>query len=415
MRNTIEEFNPKKLIPLYRRSLTDSVLPFWLKYGMDPVHGGIYTGLDRDGSILETDKSVWFQGRALWTFAQAYMATSSYGEKHPEYLDACRSLVDFIEKHCTDKSDGRMYFRLTKDGKSVIKRLRYFFSETFAVIGFAAYGRASGKKEYVQKAFDLLKKIERIRTQPGLLIPKFDQTNASSRGFGVPMILLNTAAELRAAVRHFNMDGEAFCTEYMDALLNEIKTYFIRPDLKAVLEQCASDGSVQRDHFEGRLLNPGHAIEGAWFMMKEGLSRGDTELQKLGVDMFDWMWERGWDKKYGGIIYFRDIDNKSLSEYWQDMKFWWPQNEAVIASLYAYTITGRKKYKDRFVCAHNYFHERFPDAKYGECYGYFHRDGTLATPLKGNMYKGPFHIPRMYMEGAALLEKLNKKTEKQSV
>jgi len=93
----------------------------------------------------------------------------------------------------------------------------------------------------------------------------------------------------------------------------------------------------------------------------------------------------------------------------------WPQNEAVIASLYAYTITGRKKYKDRFVCAHNYFHERFPDAKYGECYGYFHRDGTLATPLKGNMYKGPFHIPRMYMEGAALLEKLNKKTEKQSV
>lgn len=68
------------------------------------------------------------------------------------------------------------------------------------------------------------------------------------------MILLNTAAELRAAVRHFNMDGEAFCIEYMDSLLNEIKTYFIRPDLKAVLEQCASDGSVQRDHFEGRLL-----------------------------------------------------------------------------------------------------------------------------------------------------------------
>ena len=406
-----EEFNAKKLLSFYKRSLTASVLPFWLKYGMDSVHGGIYTGLDRDGSLLESDKSVWFQGRALWTFAQAYMTAASYGEDHPEYLDACRSLADFIEKHCTDKSDGRMYFRLTKDGKPVIKRLRYFFSETFAVVGFASYGRASGKKEYVQKAFNLLKKIDEIRSTPGVLIPKFDEKNAPSRGFGVPMILLNTVSELRAALRQFNMEGEDFCNRYIDDLLKEIKTYFIRPELKAVLEQCAPDGSVQYEHFEGRLLNPGHAIEGAWFIMKEGIERGDKDLQKLGIDMFDWMWERGWDKKYGGIIYFRDIENKNLSEYWQDMKFWWPQNEAVIASLYAYSLTGQKKYQTRFTLAHDYFHERFPDKKYGECYGYFHRDGTLSTPLKGNMYKGPFHIPRMYIEGIKLLERLSVKSK----
>ena len=83
-----EEFKAKKLLSFYKRSLTASVLPFWLKYGMDSVHGGIYTGLDRDGSLLESDKSVWFQGRALWTFAQAYMTAASYGEEHPEYLDA---------------------------------------------------------------------------------------------------------------------------------------------------------------------------------------------------------------------------------------------------------------------------------------------------------------------------------------
>ena len=220
-----EEFNVKKLLAFYKRSLTGSVLPFWLKYGMDSVHGGIYTGLDRDGSLLESDKSVWFQGRALWTFAQSYMTAASYGEEHPEYLDACRSLADFIEKHCTDKTDGRMYFRLTKDGKPVIKRLRYFFSETFAVVGFAAYGRASGQAAYVQKAFELLKKIDEIRSTPGLLIPKFDVKNAPARGFGVPMILLNTVSELRAALRQFNMEGEDFCIRYIDALLKEIKTY----------------------------------------------------------------------------------------------------------------------------------------------------------------------------------------------
>ena len=56
----------------YKTQLTDSVLAFWLKHGMDTEHGGIYTAVDRDGSLLDTDKSVWFQGRALWSFASAY-------------------------------------------------------------------------------------------------------------------------------------------------------------------------------------------------------------------------------------------------------------------------------------------------------------------------------------------------------
>ena len=42
---------------------------FWLKYGMDPVNGGVYTCLDRKGEIYSTDKSVWMQGRCGWMFA----------------------------------------------------------------------------------------------------------------------------------------------------------------------------------------------------------------------------------------------------------------------------------------------------------------------------------------------------------
>ena len=38
-------------------------IAFWLKHGMDPVHGGVYTCLDRTGRIYSTDKSVWMQGR----------------------------------------------------------------------------------------------------------------------------------------------------------------------------------------------------------------------------------------------------------------------------------------------------------------------------------------------------------------
>ncbi len=381
----------------YRAMLTDNVLPFWLSYGLDRVNGGIYTGLDRDGSLLETDKSVWFQGRALWVFATAYRQV----QDKEEYRQACDSLVAFIEAHCFDATDGRMYFRVSKDGKPVVKRIRYVFSETFAILGFAAYSRAFDKPEYAQKAYDLYQKVQQFISTPGILVPKFE---TPSKGFGLPMILINTLQELRLALP----DKKEEFDRAIDGCIEEIKTYFVRPELQIVVEQCNIDGSLQLEHLEGRQLNPGHAIEGAWFILKEAKARdNDAQLINLGTTMLDWMWEKGWDQEYGGIIYFRDALGKSGSEYWHDMKFWWPQCEAIIANLMAYSMTGKSEYLERFQLVSKYIEEHFLDKEFGEWYGYLHRDGTRSTPLKGNMYKGPFHIPRMYLVGSQLLDELS--------
>ncbi len=382
---------------LYNKQLTESVLPFWLEHGMDKEYGGILTGLDRDGSLLETDKSVWFQGRALWTFATVYRTI----ERKPEYLEAATSLVHFLEDHCFD-TDGRMFFRVTRDGRPVVKRLRYFFSETFAIIGFAAYAEATGDRAYADKAFDLLQQVEKIRSTPGILIPKFNQETEPSIGFGGPMILLNVLSELRRVLP----EKEGWINGYMDRLLKEVETFFVRDDMRLVLEQCAPDGTFMSEHFEGRLLNPGHAIEGSWFIMNEGIEQNDRHLIDLGLKMLDWMWDCGWDAEYGGIIQYRDALGKSLSEYHQDMKFWWPQCEAAIATLLAYSITGNEGYLDKFHQVNDYIQARFPDPEYGEWYGYFHKDGTLATPIKGNLYKGPFHIPRLYIKSLEILDSM---------
>ena len=382
----------------YYDELVNDVLPFWLKYGMDPVNGGIYTGLDRDGSLIESDKSVWFQGRALWTFCTAY---EKVGRKQ-EYLDAATSLVHFLEDHCFD-SDGRMFFRVTADGRPVIKRLRYFFSETFAIIGFAAYSRITGREEYKKKALELFDFVEKLRTSKGILIPKFNPEVEPSISFGGPMILLNVLSELRAACPE---DSEKI-NRSMAGLLEEVEKYFVRDDLKVVLEQCAPDGRFMKEHYEGRLLNPGHAIEGAWFIMNEGLASDDRHLIDLGLKMLDWMWSVGWDEECGGgIIQYRDAIGLPVSEYHQDMKFWWPQCEAAIATLMAYSITKENKWLCRFEMVDEYIEARFPDREYGEWFGYFHRDGSLATRIKGNLYKGPFHVPRMYMKCIEILDSM---------
>jgi len=381
----------KEIKRLYEKQLIEGELDFWIRHGWDKNNGGIYTALDREGRILDTDKSVWFQGRALWVFSEAY---KKYGNS--EYLKFANSIAKFLTQNCFDK-DGRMFFRVSEDGKPIIKRIRYFFSEAFAVIGLSSYAEITNSLMYKKQALDLFKFIKKLKDTKGLLIPKFQR---DSRYFSNPMILINVLSELRKSFP----EEKSWINIEIDECILEITNFFIREDLEVVLEQCGTDGSFQSDHFEGRIINPGHSIEGAWFIMNEGIERNDSRMINLGLKILKWMWDKGWDYEYGGgIIQYRDVLGKDLSEYHQDMKFWWPQCEIAIAELMAYKVTKNSEHFDKFLLVNSYIQNRFIDNEFGEWFGYLHRDGTIATEIKGNMYKGPFHIPRMYMKCIELI------------
>ena len=372
----------------YAKELRGQILPFWLEHGIDREHGGYLTGLARDGAVIETDKPVWFQGRFAWLLS----ALALQPDADADWLEHARSGVEFLERHCFD-ADGRMFFRVDRSGRPVIKRKRYVFSECFAIMAMAAYARASGDRRYLERARELLDLVERYRSTPGLLEPKFNQETRPAQGFALPMILLAVAHELRAC----DPEHEARYTAAIDRYIGEMRV-FVKPELSAVLEQCGPQGELQ-DHFEGRLLNPGHAIEGAWFILREAAYRGgDRDLVALGTTMLDWMWAWGWDAEYGGIIYYRDVLDRPATEYWHDMKFWWPQCEAIIAALSAWMLTGDDRYAQMHRKADEWAHAHFPDREHGEWFGYLHRDGSISSEIKGNMFKGPFHIPRMYLE-----------------
>ena len=180
----------------------------------------------------------------------------------------------------------------------------------------------------------------------------------------------------------------------------------MKPELGALLECVGAEGELL-DHFDGRLLNPGHALEAAWFVLAEAQHRGgDPGLVKMGTDILEWSFERGWDSEYGGLFYFRDVFDRPVQEYWHDMKFWWPHNEAVLATLMAWRATGESRYLKWHAMVHEWAHAHFSDPDHGEWYGYLHRDGRVSVPLKGNLWKGPFHLPRMQLEGWQLCEQL---------
>lgn len=370
-----------ELASFYENQLLNSTVPFWFPRSFDEEFGGFLLMRDADGSLIDDDKAVWIQGRATWLLATLYNTV----EQKPEWLAGAKLGYDFLNKYCFD-TDGQMFFHVTRDGKPIRKR-RYFFSETFYVIAAAAYAKASGDEEAAANARKIFDQCIKYAITPGLLPAKFTETRPG-KGIGVPMIMMNTAQQLRETI------GHAPCDEWISQWIYEIETYFVKDDIKCVMEQVAPDGSII-DHIDGRTLNPGHAIEGAWFILHEAKYRNnDPHLIQLGCKMLDYMWERGWDKQHGGILYFRDVYNKPVQEYWQDMKFWWPHNEVIIATLLAYLMTGDQKYATWHKMVHDYAYSHFLDMQHGEWFGYLHRDGTIAQTAKGNLYKGPFHLPR---------------------
>ncbi|WP_322512465.1 AGE family epimerase/isomerase, partial [Chloroflexus sp.] len=56
----------------YRAELAERVIPFWLRHALDHEHGGYFSALDRDGTVYDTRKYVWLQGRAVWMFSRLY-------------------------------------------------------------------------------------------------------------------------------------------------------------------------------------------------------------------------------------------------------------------------------------------------------------------------------------------------------
>ena len=377
----------------YKTDLLVNIMPFWLRYGLDHKHGGVYTCMNRDGSLMDTTKSVWFQGRFGFIAANAYNAI----DKNPEWLAASKSCIDFIEAHCFD-TDGRMFFEVTETGVPLRKR-RYVFSETFAAIAMSEYAIASGDMSYAEKALNLFRQIQKFLSTPNVLEPKYLPT-LQTRGHSITMILINTASRIRAVI------SDPILNRQIDQSLADLRNYFIHPEFPALLETVGPDGKFI-DTCNGRTINPGHCIETSWFLMEEAKYRNwDKDLLQMALTILDWSWKWGWDEEYGGIINFRDCRNLPSQDYAQDMKFWWPQTETIIATLYAYQATHDEKYLEMHKQISDWTYAHFPDSEYGEWYGYLHRDGTVAQAAKGNLFKGPFHIPRMMIKCNELCQEL---------
>lgn len=379
------------LVRRWVREQLEECAAFWLEHGIDRQHGGVYTCLDRAGRVYSTDKSVWMQGRCAWTFA--YLC-HLYGVRE-EWKQAAESCLEFMEQFCINRqAGGRMYFTVTEDGRPLRQR-RYCFSEGFYAIANAEMYGITGKAEYLERARRAAELIWQLNNgliaDPTGLGPKGIPSTRAGRALADPMIYLNILSVLRRT-------DPAHTAEYdarANACTEAIGLHF-HPELGCTLETVSPDGTPQLEHTAGRVVNPGHDIECSWFLMERANTVGDRQLHARACTIFRQAIEAGWDREYGGLLYFIDCKGLPTEAYEHDMKLWWPHCEILIASLMAYRDTRDEYYLNWFFKTLDYCKQHFADGEYPEWYGYLRRDGLpTMPPTKGSTFKGPFHLPRM--------------------
>ena len=388
----------KQLAQQYKTELLDSCLPFWLEKSQDKEFGGYFSCLNRDGSVFDTDKFIWLQGREVWMLSTLYNKV----EKRQEWLDAAIQGAEFLKKYGHD-GNLNWYFALDREGNPLVEPYN-IFSYTFAVIAFGQLSIATGNQEYAEiakKTFDIvLSKVDNPKGRWSKAAPGA----RALKSFALPMILCNVALEIESLL------DKDFLDKTIETCVHEVMDVFYRPELGLIVEHLGTNNEMV-DCMDGRLLNPGHAIEAMWFIMDLGKRLGDQALIEKAVKIALAEVEYGWDEKYGGIFYFMDRLGRPLQQLEWDQKLWWVHIETLITMIKGYELTGSEECLAWFERIHDYVWSHFMDPEHPEWFGYLNRQGEVLLTLKGGKWKGCFHVPRGLMQVYQSLERIAEKND----
>ncbi|MFV0344742.1 MAG: AGE family epimerase/isomerase [Bacteroidales bacterium] len=377
----------------YKNELLNNVIPFWESHSIDPKNGGYFTCLDRKGKIFDTDKFVWLQARQVWMFSKLYNEL----EKRDTWLNMAFHGASFLQKYGHDESLN-WYFSLTEDGKPLVQPYN-IFSDCFASMAFGQLYKATSSDAYADIAKNTFENILQRSNNPKGKYNKLYPDTRPLKGFSLPMILCNLSLELE------HLLGPDLVNDTIETCIREVMEVFYQAEEGLILENVHPDGSSSNS-FEGRLLNPGHAIEAMWFIMDLAVRKGDKSLIDKAVDITLRTVEYGWDKEYGGIFYFLDSKGFPPQQLEWDQKLWWVHIETLISLIKGYHLTRNKACLEWFEKVQNYTWSHFADSKYGEWFGYLNRQGEVLLALKGGKWKGCFHVPRGLFQIWQTLEKL---------
>ncbi len=382
------------LLAIYRAELLERTVPFWLRHAVDWQHGGLLTCIGDDGSVISTDKYMWSQLRAIWTFSALYNRI----EARPEWLEVARHIFDFAAKYGRD-DEGRWVFAVDKDGH-MLQGATSIYADGFAIYGLTEYARATGSDQAIALALDTYSNVQARLTRPGSYRTEPYPLPEGVKAHGISMIFANVFDELGHFLERDDITAAALhhATEVMDV--------YRQPERRLLLEFMSLDNTVL-DSPRGRAVVPGHAIESMWFMIHLYQRQGDSERIRQAVETIRWHVELGWDAEFGGLRL--GVDAAGGEPWWPfaDSKLWWPHTETLYALLLAHQISGEPWALEWYERVHAYAFGHYPVPGHGEWTQKLDRQGRPFTQTVALPVKDPFHLPRSLITCIELLERLS--------
>jgi len=374
------------LLAIYRSELLERVVPFWTRHAIDRQHGGILTCITDDGTVLSTDKYLWSQLRAIWTFSALYNRI----EPRREWLEVARHIYAFARQHGRDE-EGRWVFAVDQGGK-ILQGAISIYTDGFAIYGLTELARAlarqgSDNRQVVELALATYSNVQARLAVPGSYGIAPYEMPPNAQAHAVSMIFALAFNELG----HFLNDQEIIRASLDHA--DRVMDLFVRPDHRLLYEFVGLDGSLINTP-QGRSVVPGHAIESMWFMIQIYERARVKARIRQAIEVIRWHLEFGWDEEFGGLYHARDAQGGTPWWRFADAKLWWPHTEALVALLMAYEHSREPWCLEWLERVHNYAFAHFPDLEHGEWTQKLDRQGRKLTETVALPVKDPFHLPR---------------------
>jgi len=373
----------------------DSCIKFWIENSHDDEKGGFFNCLASDGTVYDTTKYCWLQGRQVWMYATLYKNVERF--KVDKLYDSAVKGGEFLMKNVKNSMTGKCYFSVTRDGKP-IKIQRTIYAEVFYVMAMCGLFMMTEKEVYRNEAIEMMEKILHWTGEGSSELGRPELSGAEPvSSLAVPMCVLSLVTMMK--------DLGWSRPRLEQECIKEILSHAVRGG-DMVLETVSKEGGEEVDGVAGRMVNPGHVIECGWFLLDWAKRNDDNDLTQTAIETFiEKPLEFGWDKENMGIFYFLDADGHSPTTLEWDMKLWWVHLESMIATLMAYQHTNKENHLQSFQKIYNYSFSKFP-LEGGEWAGYLDREGKVKMNFKGGPYKGCFHVPRALMICEKILKQL---------